>query len=109
MSMAMIDRAWPHQVALPAYRCHGHNYVTMRLFCEPLSLNPRTHSFRRDNADMIVFSFAKHAHAEKFQNRFGGELIAPPPRTPWLAPLTSPTGFSLADHQPNGRCINCAD
>jgi hypothetical protein len=33
----MMEREWPHQVALPAYRCHGHNYVTLRLFCEPVT------------------------------------------------------------------------
>ena len=28
LSATMIDRDWPHQVALPAYRCLGHNYLT---------------------------------------------------------------------------------
>jgi hypothetical protein len=46
----MIDRQWPHQVALPVYSCGGSNYVTMRLFCyaERLSLCLGGHSFRRD-------------------------------------------------------------
>ena len=56
-------------------RCHGHNYITIRLFCEPLSLCSRTHSFRRDDSDMIVFRFVERAHAEHFRERFGGELI----------------------------------
>jgi len=34
------------RTTLPAYRCHGHNYLTMGLFCEALSLHPRTHSLR---------------------------------------------------------------
>ena len=34
------------RTTLPAYRCHGHNYLTMGLFCEALSLYPRTHSLR---------------------------------------------------------------
>jgi hypothetical protein len=73
----MIDRDWPHQIALPAYRCLGHNYVTIHLFCEAqgLSLCHRGHSFRRDDTDMLVFCFAERPHAEQFQARFGGEFI----------------------------------
>jgi hypothetical protein len=51
LSRATIDWRWPHQIALQATRCHGENYVTIRLFCEPLSLCTRTHSFRRDDQD----------------------------------------------------------
>jgi hypothetical protein len=80
---AMMDRQWPHHVALPAMRCHGHNYITLRLFCEPLSLCPRTHSFRRGDHDMIVFCFAEPAHAEQFRARFGGEFIDPKSRPKW--------------------------
>jgi hypothetical protein len=66
-------------VPLPAVRCHRHNYITIRLFCEPLSLCPRPHSFRRGDDDMIVFSFAERRHAEQFRGRFGGEFIDPRP------------------------------
>ena len=45
LSKARMDREWPHQVAPPAAHCHGRNFITIRLFCEPLSLCPRrTHS-----------------------------------------------------------------
>ena len=37
LSKGTIDREWPHQVALPAVCCLGHNYVTIRLFCEGLA------------------------------------------------------------------------
>jgi Family of unknown function (DUF6328) len=37
LSKGTMDRQWPHQVALPAARCTGHNYVTIRLFCECLA------------------------------------------------------------------------
>lgn len=30
LSKGTIDREWPHQVVLPAHRCMGHDYVTMR-------------------------------------------------------------------------------
>jgi hypothetical protein len=54
LSKGTMDRQWPHQVALPAARCSGHNYVTVRLFCEDLSLCPRTHSFRRRHARLLL-------------------------------------------------------
>ena len=69
LSKGTMDRQWPHQVALPASRCTGGNYVTMRLFCEGLSLCPR-----RDDADVLVFCFAERVHAEQFHQRFGGEF-----------------------------------
>jgi hypothetical protein len=34
LSKAMMDRDWPHQVALPAYRCMGHEYLTIHIFCQ---------------------------------------------------------------------------
>jgi hypothetical protein len=83
LSKGIIDRDWPHQIALPAERCMGGNYVTIRLFCEGLSLCPRGHCFHRDNTDMNVFCFAKRADAEKFQARFGGEFVDPKDRPKW--------------------------
>jgi hypothetical protein len=69
LSKVMIDRDWPYQIALPAYRCLGHNYVAM---LSALSLCRRGHSFRRDDIDMNVFCFAQRAQAEQFQARLGG-------------------------------------
>jgi hypothetical protein len=83
LSKGTIDRERPHQVALPAERCLGGNYVTIRLFCEGLSLCPRGHSYRRDDVDMIVFCFADRSHAEQFQARFGGEFVDPKSRPKW--------------------------
>ena len=83
LSKGTMDRQWPHQVALRADQCTGHNYVTIRLFCEGLSLCPRTHSFRRDDTDMLIFCFAQRAHAEQFRDRFGGESIDPKSRPKW--------------------------
>jgi hypothetical protein len=77
LSKAMMDRQWPHQVALPAYRCLGHSYLTIRFFCEGegLSLCPRTRSLRRGGQDTLLFCFADRAHAEQFWGRFGGEFL----------------------------------
>ena len=83
LSKHTIDRNWPHQVALPAYRCTDGNYVTIRLFCEGLSLSPRGHSFCRDGTDMNIFGFAEREHAEQFRDRFGGEFIDPKDRPKW--------------------------
>ena len=79
----IIDRDWPHQIALPAYRCTGGNYVTIHLFCQDLTLCPRGHSFYRDGTDMNVFCFAEREHAEQFRERFGGEFIDPKIRPKW--------------------------
>jgi hypothetical protein len=83
LSKGTMDREWPHQVALPAHQCSGPNYVTIRLFCEPLSLCQRTHTFRRDDVDVLVFCFAERAHAQLFQQRFGGEFMNPKARPKW--------------------------
>ena len=82
-SKATIDREWPHQVALAASQCTGHNYVTIRLFCEGLSLCPRGHFFYRDGVGFSVFCFAQKEHAEQFQARVGGEFIEPKDRPRW--------------------------
>jgi hypothetical protein len=102
MSKGMMNRQWPHQVALPAYRCLGHNYLTMRFFCEGegLSLCPRTHSLRRGDQDMLVFRFAQRQHAEQFCERFDAEFIEPKSRHAWPdAPAVSKpaVGSTLVD------------
>jgi len=91
LSKAMMERDWPHQVALPAYRCLGHNYLTMRFFCEGegLSLCPHTHSLRRGDQDMLVFCFAQRQHAEQFHESFDGEFIDPKSRPKRLAARNS--------------------
>jgi hypothetical protein len=83
LSKDMIDAGWPHQVALPASRCTGANYVTIRLFCEGLSLCECGHSFYRDDAYVSVFCFAEREHAERFRERFGGEFLDPKVRPKW--------------------------
>ncbi len=85
LSKAMMDRQWPHQVALPSYRCMGHAYLTLHFFCEGegLSLCSRRHSYRQNDVDMTVFCFAQRAHAEKFRDHFGGEFIDPKSRPKW--------------------------
>ena len=83
LTWRQIDRRWPHQVAVPAEHTYGPNYVTARLFCEPLSLAPHGHSFRRNDRDYNVWCFAEREHAEMFCDKIGGELIAVKGRPKW--------------------------
>ena len=111
LSKGEMDRLWPHQVALPAYRCIGHRYSTIQFFCEGkrLSLCTRRHSYRENDLDMTVFCFAERAHAEQFRERFGGELLDPRERPKRPGLRTRDTEAALDDRQRNGRCVNCAD
>ena len=83
LSKRALDRGWPHQVALPANRCTGPNFVSIRYFCEGLSLGPRGHCFRRNHVDFNVYCFADPEHAERFCARFNGELTTPAERPQW--------------------------
>lgn len=85
LSKSAIDRGWPHQVAIEARFCTGHNYYTLRFFCADLSLCDRGHSFYRDGTDFNVFCFADREHAERFSERFNGELMHARDRPRWPA------------------------
>jgi hypothetical protein len=87
----------------------GHNYRSMNFFCQELSLSPPTHALCRNDADVLVFSFAVRAHAQKFLDRFGGEFLDLEDRPKWHVPRTRQADISLEDRQRNGRCINCDD
>ena len=80
LSTWAVDTGWPYQVALPAGRCTGPKYPILRQFCAGLSLCQRSHSFRRDGVDWVVFCFADPEHAARFQRCFGGELMDPASR-----------------------------
>ena len=56
LSKAAIDRGWPHQVALVADRCSGHNYVIIRHFCEGLSLCPARPFGARSHNALLSFN-----------------------------------------------------
>lgn len=80
LNHGQIDRAWPHQVALPAEKCRGDLFYTTHHFCEGLSVCQRTKHFYRDDRDYVVFCFADPEHADLFKARFGGEAIEPKDR-----------------------------
>ena len=85
LSKGAIDSGWPHQVAVHESVIAGRNYVTVHYWidAEGLSLCPRGHVFLRDNSYYNVLCFAEREHAERFQRRFGGELIDPNTRPKW--------------------------
>jgi hypothetical protein len=83
LSKGMIDRGWPHQVALQADMCTGANWPLIHEFCKGRSLCPRGHFFYRDAVGFNVFCFAKREDADLFCSRFDGEFIAPKDRPKW--------------------------
>jgi len=82
LSKSMIDRDWPHQVALLApvvvVRFKEINEAARRL-----SACPRTHAFRRDDVDHVVYCFAVEEDAKAFKALFGGELMGAEDRPRW--------------------------
>jgi len=84
LSKATMDRLWPHQVALPA------PVVVMRFkeiqeTARGLSACTRTHAFRRDDVDHVVYCFAALGQANAFHNEFGGELMGRLERPRWMS------------------------
>jgi hypothetical protein len=75
LSAQCIDKNWPHRIASAADQGAARPFKTIQTFCANLSLCPRTQSFRRDDRDYLVFSFAERADAEQFLVRFHGDWI----------------------------------
>ena len=80
LSPAMVDRDWPHQVAVPAQLCLAPNTAVIHEFCKELSLCPRGHSVMWQDRWYQVFCFKDPAHAACFLARFGGEPFDPKQR-----------------------------
>jgi hypothetical protein len=83
LSIAALDRSWPHQVAIPADECTGAIHVRIAEVCQGLSIAPRTISYVEGDRYMTVFCFADLEHAEAFANEFGGTIIHPKQRPRW--------------------------
>jgi hypothetical protein len=94
LSAAMVDRNWPHQVALPASLSLKGGYELIREFCKELSLCPRGHSVFHDGQWFSVYCFSDHIDAERFLQRFGGEKFDPAQRGRWPAPGSVDTRLS---------------
>lgn len=68
----VIDKGWPHQIALPQDRVSGRPFNGILQFCSILSIAPRGRSFVRDDEWYVVFCFADKEDADLFQRRYGG-------------------------------------
>jgi hypothetical protein len=80
LTAALIDRGWPHQVALPEEACAGANYKIHADFCRDLSLCPRGKAVFHGDQWWRVFCFSDPFHADAFRERFGGEPFNPEDR-----------------------------
>lgn len=80
LSAARVDRAWPHQVALPVDRVTGEHYHVVHEFCRGLTLCSRGHTVRRDGVEYQVFCFSELGHANLFRAQFKGERFNPADR-----------------------------
>ncbi len=83
LSKYQLDSCWPYQVALRADVTIGKTHDVAREFCKDLSLAPRGHTFRRNDEWWNVWCFATELDAEKFRERFGGEMMDPADRPRW--------------------------
>ena len=73
---SQLRERWPHHVVLSAAKVKGlRNSTTVHDFANTLSVAPRTYWLRRDDAEFVVFCFAKLEDAQAFAERFGGERL----------------------------------
>ena len=79
LTKAQLDRDFPHQVAVPAWRCaESSGGRQIQIFCANLRIAPRHHTVRRNDKDFIVYCFADPQ--QYFQAAFGGETFKPSER-----------------------------
>jgi hypothetical protein len=73
---SLLDRQWPHQVALPAEALRGTEHsMPVYALAKELAGEPRRYRLERDRRDFTVFCFADPAHVQAFAERFGGEVL----------------------------------
>jgi len=71
LSKSMVDRRWPHQVALPACRCLGHKYLAI-LLRRAVALDARRQLRSAETALILTLScLLGRQHAEELRERFG--------------------------------------
>jgi uncharacterized protein CbrC (UPF0167 family) len=70
-------------VALAQRLTTGKTLDVVYEFCNDLSLCPRGHVFVRDGKHIKCWCFAEEAAAQKFIERFRGEMIAAEDRPRW--------------------------
>jgi len=70
LTATLVDRGWPHQVALPEQACAGANCKVHADFCRDLSLCPRGKAVFHGDQWWRVFCFSDPLHADAFRERF---------------------------------------
>jgi hypothetical protein len=83
LSQAGIDRQFPNQVALPSRVTEGAVLTDVIDFGRNRSMAPLRPCFVRNSEYWTVWCFADRQDAEAFQQRFGGEFMAPADRPKW--------------------------
>jgi hypothetical protein len=79
LSPAMLDRRFPHQVALSADTVQT-CYFAIRETGSSLGMAPRHHTVRHGERTYVVYCFADPESAEHFRRLFDGELFDPADR-----------------------------
>ena len=80
LSPAMIDRDWPHQVALPADFITGPKHQFIEHAKSALGGCSRGHSVRHNDVGYVVFCFSTPESATTFRELFNGEPFNPKDR-----------------------------
>jgi hypothetical protein len=104
LSPAMVDRDWPHQVAVPAQLCLAPNTAVIHEFCKELSLCPRGHSVMWQDKWYQVFCFKDPAHAARFM-AVRRRAVRCPPARPWTQ-MGALEEVTLVARIRMGRAIN---
>lgn len=81
-SPSVIDRDWPHQVALPDDLCTDRNFTLITKFCQDRGI---THQPRQVQAiwangkyeNYRLYCFADEASARTFRDHFDGLIFVP--------------------------------
>lgn len=82
LSYSAIDRAYPHQVALPDDLCVMNNLTLIMEFCQACSLDCRTRHVTSiwpsgKHEHYRLHCFAELASAQMFRDHFGGAMFDP--------------------------------
>lgn len=76
----LVDRQWPHQLALRKELCTGQNYERPRAFCSDLRVYSLHPTVMEGDQHYLVFCFAEPEDAIQFKEAFNGIPFYPEDR-----------------------------